>query len=220
MEGTVASVPPQGGRKHPHQEFFQLDTTNILFICGGAFDGLDSIIGSRIGKKAIGFNAELSESVDDNVGELFKQVLPEDLVKFGLIPELIGRLPVTVSLDLLDEEALTRILVEPKNAITRQYEKLFEMDDVKLTYHEDAVKAIAKRSFERKTGARGLRAIMESVMMDAMFEVPSDMNVKECIITKEAVLGEEQPKLILNNDEVKLLPKRKKAKKKAEGEIA
>ena len=220
LEGTVASVPPQGGRKHPHQEFFQLDTTNILFICGGAFDGLDSIIGSRIGKKAIGFNAELSESVDDNVGELFKQVLPEDLVKFGLIPELIGRLPVTVSLDLLDEEALTRILVEPKNAITRQYEKLFEMDDVKLTYHEDAVKAIAKRSFERKTGARGLRAIMESVMMDAMFEVPSDMNVKECIITKEAVLGEEQPKLILNNDEVKLLPKRKKAKKKAEGEIA
>ena len=209
LEGTVASVPPQGGRKHPHQEFFQLDTTNILFICGGAFDGLDSIIGSRIGKKAIGFNAELSESVDDNVGELFKQVLPEDLVKFGLIPELIGRLPVT-----------TRILVEPKNAITRQYEKLFEMDDVKLTYHEDAVKAIAKRSFERKTGARGLRAIMESVMMDAMFEVPSDMNVKECIITKEAVLGEEQPKLILNNDEVKLLPKRKKAKKKAEGEIA
>ena len=220
LEGTVASVPPQGGMKHPHQEFFQLDTTNILFICGGAFDGLDSIIGSRIGKKAIGFNAELSESVDDNVGELFKQVLPEDLVKFGLIPELIGRLPVTVSLDLLDEEALTRILVEPKNAITRQYEKLFEMDDVKLTYHEDAVKAIAKRSFERKTGARGLRAIMESVMMDAMFEVPSDMNVKECIITKEAVLGEEQPKLILNNDEVKLLPKRKKAKKKAEGEIA
>ena len=220
LEGTVASVPPQGGRKHPHQEFFQLDTTNILFICGGAFDGLDSIIGSRIGKKAIGFNAELSESVDDNVGELFKQVLPEDLVKFGLIPELIGRLPVTVSLDLLDEEALTRILVEPKNAITRQYEKLFEMDDVKLRYHEDAVKAIAKRSFERKTGARGLRAIMESVMMDAMFEVPSDMNVKECIITKEAVLGEEQPKLILNNDEVKLLPKRKKAKKKAEGEIA
>lgn len=220
LEGTVASVPPQGGRKHPHQEFFQLDTTNILFICGGAFDGLDSIIGSRIGKKAIGFNAELSESVDDNVGELFKQVLPEDLVKFGLIPELIGRVPVTVSLDLLDEEALRRILVEPKNAITKQYEKLFEMDDVKLTYHEDAIKAIAKRSFERKTGARGLRAIMESVMMDAMFEVPSDMNVKECIITEEAVLGEEQPKLILNNDEVKLLPKRKKLKKKAEGEIA
>jgi len=220
LEGTVASVPPQGGRKHPHQEFFQLDTTNILFICGGAFDGLDGIIGSRIGKKAIGFNAELSESVDDNVGELFKQVLPEDLVKFGLIPELIGRVPVTVALDLLDEEALTRILVEPKNAITRQYEKLFEMDDVKLTYHEDAIKAIAKRSFERKTGARGLRAIMESVMMDAMFEVPSDLNVKECIITKEAVLGEDQPKLILNNDEIKLLPKRKKAKQKAEGEIA
>ena len=220
LEGTVASVPPQGGRKHPHQEFFQLDTTNILFICGGAFDGLDSIIGSRIGKKAIGFNAEISESVDDNIGELFKQVLPEDLVKFGLIPELIGRVPVTVSLDLLDEEALRRILVEPKNAITKQYEKLFEMDDVKLTYHDDAIKAIAKRSFERKTGARGLRAIMESVMMDAMFEVPSDANVKECIITKEAVLGEDQPKLILDNDEIKLLPKRKKVKKTAEGEIA
>ncbi|MCI8770658.1 MAG: ATP-dependent Clp protease ATP-binding subunit ClpX [Lachnospiraceae bacterium] len=220
LEGTVASVPPQGGRKHPHQEFFQLDTTNILFICGGAFDGLDNIISSRIGKKAIGFNAELSESVEDNVGELFKQVLPEDLVKFGLIPELIGRVPVTVSLDLLDEEALTRILVEPKNAITKQYEKLFEIDDVKLTFQEDAIKAIAKRSFERKTGARGLRAIMESVMMDAMFEVPSDTNIKECIITKDSVLGEEQPKLLMNNDEMKLLPKRKKAKKKAEDDIA
>ena len=220
LEGTVASVPPQGGRKHPHQEFFQLDTTNILFICGGAFDGLDSIIGSRIGKKAIGFNAELSEKVDDNVGELFKKVLPEDLVKFGLIPELIGRVPVTVALDLLDEEALQKILVEPKNAITKQYERLFEMDNVKLTFNEDAIQAIAKRSFERNTGARGLRAIMESVMMDAMFEVPSDENIKECIITKEAVLGEEQPKLILVNDEVKLLPEKESTVKKTEGEIA
>ncbi|MDD7402825.1 MAG: ATP-dependent Clp protease ATP-binding subunit ClpX [Butyribacter sp.] len=220
LEGTVASVPPQGGRKHPHQEFFQLDTTNILFICGGAFDGLDNIIGSRIGKKAIGFNAELAENVEDNVGELFKQVLPEDLVKFGLIPELIGRVPVTVALDLLDEEALTRILVEPKNAITKQYEKLFEMDDVKLTFEEAAIKAVAKRSFERKTGARGLRAIMESVMMDAMYEVPSDENVKECVITEDAVLGKEQPKLILMNDEIKLLPERKALTKKAEDEIA
>jgi len=222
LEGTIASVPPQGGRKHPHQEFFQLDTTNILFICGGAFDGLDSIIGSRIGKKAIGFNAEQSKHVDDNVGELFKQVLPEDLVKFGLIPELIGRVPVTVSLDLLDEEALTRILIEPKNAITKQYERLFELDNVKLTFKDDAIKAIAKRSFERNTGARGLRAIMESVMMDAMFEVPSDENVKECVITKEAVLGEEQPKLILINDEVKLLPRKDSMAKKTEteGEIA
>ena len=215
LEGTVASVPPQGGRKHPHQEFFQLDTTNILFICGGAFDGLDNIISTRIGKKSIGFNAELSEHVDDNVGELFKLVLPEDLVKFGLIPELIGRVPVTVSLDLLDEEALRKILVEPKNAITKQYEKLFEMDDVKLTFEEDAIKEVAKKSFERKTGARGLRAIMESVMMDAMFEVPSDDNVKECIITKESVDGEEQPKLITQDDEVKMLPK-KKGKKESD----
>ena len=220
LEGTVASVPPQGGRKHPHQEFFQLDTTNILFICGGAFDGLDGIIGSRIGKKAIGFNKELGVNVDDNVGELFKKVLPEDLVKFGLIPELIGRVPVTVALDLLDEDALMRILVEPKNAITRQYEKLFEMDCVKLTFEKDAIRAVAKKSFERKTGARGLRAIIESVVMDAMFEVPSDEDIKECIITEKAVLGEEQPKLILQNNEVRYLPSKSGAVKEAEGEIA
>lgn len=220
LEGTVASVPPQGGRKHPHQEFFQLDTTNILFICGGAFDGLDSIIGSRIGKKAIGFNKELGENVDDNVGELFKKVLPEDLVKFGLIPELIGRVPVTVALDLLDEDALMRILVEPKNAITRQYMKLFEMDRVKLTFEKEAIKAVAKKSFERKTGARGLRAIIESVVMDAMFEVPSDEDIKECIITEKAVLGEEQPKLVLQNNEVRYLPSKSGAVKEAEGEIA
>ena len=220
LEGTVASVPPQGGRKHPHQEFFQLDTTNILFICGGAFDGLDGIICSRIGKKAIGFNKELGVNVDDNVGELFKKVLPEDLVKFGLIPELIGRVPVTVALDLLDEDALMRILVEPKNAITRQYEKLFEMDCVKLTFEKDAIRAVAKKSFERKTGARGLRAIIESVVMDAMFEVPSDEDIKECIITEKAVLGEEQPKLILQNNEVRYLPSKSGAVKEAEGEIA
>ncbi len=216
LEGTIASVPPQGGRKHPHQEFFQLDTTNILFICGGAFDGLDHIIGSRIGKKAIGFDTDIGTHVDDNVGELFKKVLPEDLVKFGLIPELIGRVPVTVALDLLDEEALRKILVEPKNAITKQYERLFALDDVKLTFEEDAIKAVAKRSYERKTGARGLRAIMESVMMDAMFEVPSDNEVRECVITKEAVLGDEQPKLILHNNEVRRLPEKRTAK----GEIA
>ncbi len=217
LEGTVASVPPQGGRKHPHQEFYQLDTTNILFICGGAFDGLDGLIGSRIGKKAIGFNAELSEKVEENVGELFKQVLPEDLVKFGLIPELIGRVPVTVALDLLDEEALYRILVEPKNAITKQYQKLFELDDVKLTFEEEAIRAVAERSFKRKTGARGLRAIIENVTMDAMFEVPSDEDVRECIITRESVVGEEQPKLVLYNDEVKMLPGKDSKK---EGEIA
>ena len=220
LEGTVASVPPQGGRKHPHQEFFQLDTTNILFICGGAFDGLDRIIGSRIGKKAIGFNTELTKKVEDNVGELFKQVLPEDLMKFGLIPELIGRVPVTVALDLLDQKALERILVEPKNAITKQYEKLFEMDDVKLTFHEDAIKAVAKKSFDRKTGARGLRAIMEAVMMDAMYEVPSDESIKECVITKEAVEGEEQPRLVMLDNQVKMLPKRNRKSDNAEDEIA
>ncbi|RHU97330.1 ATP-dependent Clp protease ATP-binding subunit ClpX [Clostridium sp. OM07-10AC] len=201
LEGTVASVPPQGGRKHPHQEFYQLDTTNILFICGGAFDGLDKIIGSRIGQKSIGFNSEISDKEDENVGELFKQVLPEDFVKFGLIPELIGRLPVNVGLDLLDEKALERILVEPKNAITKQYKKLFELDDVKLTFQDGAIQAIAKRAIERGTGARGIRAIIESVMMNAMYEVPSDEDAVECIITEAAAKGEAEPILVTQNDE-------------------
>ena len=201
LEGTVASVPPQGGRKHPHQEFYQLDTTNILFICGGAFDGLDKIIGSRIGQKSIGFNSEISDKEDENVGELFKQVLPEDFVKFGLIPELIGRLPVNVGLDLLDEKALERILVEPKNAITKQYKKLFELDDVKLTFQDGAIQAIAKRAIERGTGARGIRAIIESVMMNAMYEVPSDEDAVECIITEAAAKGEADPILVTKNDE-------------------
>ena len=216
LEGTVASVPPQGGRKHPHQEFYQLDTTNILFICGGAFDGLDKIIGARIGQKSIGFNSEIADERDENVGELFKQVLPEDLVKFGLIPELVGRLPVNVGLDLLDEQALEKILVEPKNAITKQYQKLFEMDDVKLTFEKEAISAIAKRSIERKTGARGLRAIMESVMMNAMYETPSNEDVKECIITEAAVAGDEEPTLVLKDEKMKQLSD----KKKEEGEIA
>lgn len=201
LEGTVASVPPQGGRKHPHQEFYQLDTTNILFICGGAFDGLDKIIGSRIGQKSIGFNSEISDKEDENVGELFKQVLPEDFVKFGLIPELIGRLPVNVGLDLLDEKALERILVEPKNAITKQYKKLFEMDDVKLTFQDGAIRAIAQRAIDRGTGARGIRAIIESVMMNAMYEVPSDEDAVECIITEAAAKGEAEPILVTRNDE-------------------
>ena len=201
LEGTVASVPPQGGRKHPHQEFYQLDTTNILFICGGAFDGLDKIIGSRIGQKSIGFNSEISDKEDENVGELFKQVLPEDFVKFGLIPELIGRLPVNVGLDLLDEKALERILVEPKNAITKQYKKLFKLDDVKLTFQDGAIRAIAQRAIDRGTGARGIRAIIESVMMNAMYEVPSDEDAVECIITEEAAKGEAEPILVTRNDE-------------------
>ena len=201
LEGTVASVPPQGGRKHPHQEFYQLDTTNILFICGGAFDGLDKIIGSRIGQKSIGFNSEIADKQDENVGELFKQVLPEDFVKFGLIPELIGRLPVNVGLDLLDEEALEQILVQPKNAITKQYKKLFELDGVKLTFEDGAIRAIAKRAIERGTGARGIRAIIESVMMNAMYEVPSDEDAVECIITEEAAKGNAEPILVTKDDE-------------------
>ena len=205
LEGTVASVPPQGGRKHPHQEFYQLDTTNILFICGGAFDGLEKIIGTRIGQKSIGFNAEIANEKDDNIGDLFRQVLPEDFVKFGIIPELIGRLPINVALDLLEEEALEKILVEPKNAITKQYKKLLELDGVKLRFDDEAIKAVAKLSFERKTGARGLRAIMEDVMTEVMYEIPSEDDIKECVITKEAVLDGESPKLIMEDNETKLL---------------
>ena len=205
LEGTVASVPPQGGRKHPHQEFYQLDTTNILFICGGAFDGLEKIIGTRIGQKSIGFNAEIANEKDDNIGDLFRQVLPEDFVKFGIIPELIGRLPINVALDLLEEEALEKILVEPKNAIIKQYKKLLELDGVKLRFDDEAIKAVAKLSFERKTGARGLRAIMEDVMTDVMYEIPSEDDIKECVITKEAVLDGESPKLIMEDNETKLL---------------
>lgn len=201
LEGTVASVPPQGGRKHPHQEFIQIDTTNILFICGGAFDGLEKIIEARIGKKSIGFNAEIADFDEKNVGEMFKQVLPQDFVKFGLIPEFVGRVPVSVGLDLLDEDALVRILTEPKNAITKQYKKLFDMDHVELEFEEDAVRAIAKKSVERKTGARGLRAIMEETMMDTMFEIPSESLVRKCIITKEAVEGTGKPILEFADEE-------------------
>ena len=205
IEGTVASVPPQGGRKHPHQEFIQIDTSNILFICGGAFDGLEKIIESRIGKKSIGFGADVFGQKETDLGELLRQVLPEDFVKFGLIPEIIGRLPVTVALDLLDEKALEKILVEPKNAITKQYQKLFELDGVKLSFEPEAIQAVAKQSSERKTGARGLRAIMENVMQNVMYEVPSVDDIKECVITEQSVLGEEEPKLITKEDEVKQL---------------
>lgn len=205
LEGTVASVPPQGGRKHPHQEFYQLDTTNILFICGGAFDGLEKIIESRTGQKSMGFNAEIADAEKHNIGDLFRQVLPEDFVKFGLIPEIIGRLPVTVALDLLDEEALKKILVEPKNAITKQYMKLFELDGVELEFEDEAIEAVAQLSSERKTGARGLRAIMENVMNDVMFEVPSAEDIKKCVITKEAVQGEKSPKLISELGDVSYL---------------
>ncbi len=189
IEGTVASVPPQGGRKHPQQEFIQIDTTNILFICGGAFEGMEKIIKNRIGKKSIGFNADVITKSNDNIGEVLKQVLPQDFVKYGLIPEFIGRVPVAVTLDLLDEEALVRILSEPKSAICKQYKKLFELDGVELEFEEGALRAIAKEATARKTGARGLRSIMENVVMDLMYEIPSDDYLESCVIT-EAVVEE------------------------------
>ena len=193
IEGTVASVPPQGGRKHPHQELIQIDTTNILFICGGAFEGIDKIIETRLDRKSIGFNAEIAEKHEYDMDVLLQEVLPQDLVKFGLIPELVGRVPVTVSLELLDKEDLIRILTEPKNAIVKQYQKLLELDDVELEFDKEALEAIAETSLKRKTGARGLRAIMENVMMDIMYKAPSDENLKYCLVTKEAVLGEKAP---------------------------
>ena len=200
LEGTEASVPPQGGRKHPHQELIRINTTNILFICGGAFDGLEKIVESRIGKKSLGFNAEIQDSLNLDIGKLFRQVLPEDLIKFGLIPEFIGRVPVTAALDMLDEKALVDILVKPKNALTKQYKKLFELDGVELEFEPEALELIAKKSFERKTGARGLRSICEDIMMDAMYEAPSDMSVVKCVVTKESALGNEKPQLIFLPD--------------------
>ena len=201
IEGTVASVPPQGGRKHPHQELIQIDTTNILFICGGAFEGIDKIIETRLDRKSIGFNAEIASKHEYDMDVLLHEVLPQDLVKFGLIPELVGRLPVTVSLDLLDKEALIRILTEPKSAIVKQYQKLLELDGVKLEFDRDALTAIAETTLARKTGARGLRAIMEKIMMDTMYQVPSDETIKECRITKETVNGTGGPLYLRDGEE-------------------
>ncbi len=196
IEGTVASVPPQGGRKHPHQELIQVDTSNILFICGGAFDGLEKIIETRLDKKAIGFNTEVTTKNASQLGDLLKEVTTQDLIKFGLIPEFVGRVPICVSLEGLDRDALVRILKEPKNALIKQYQKLFEMDDVKLSFEDEAIEAIADKAFERKTGARGLRSIMENVMMDTMYEIPSDDTIEECIITKAAVNEESEPTIL------------------------
>jgi len=215
LEGTEASVPPQGGRKHPQQEFFHIDTTNILFICGGAFDGLDKIIGSRIDKKSIGFNAEIADKSDTRIGDLFRQVLPQDLVKFGIIPEFVGRVPVTVSLDLLDEDALKQILTKPKNALVKQHQKLLELDDVKLTFEDEAIQEIAHQSIERKTGARGLRAIIENCMMDYMFELPSREDVKECKITKAVVEKTGKATLIGKDDEILKIETEKKDEESA-----
>ena len=199
LEGTMASVPPQGGRKHPQQELIPIDTTNILFICGGAFDGLEKIIEKRKDQKSIGFNVDIGVKREEQIGALLHEVMPQDLVKYGLIPEFVGRVPVTVTLNLLDEEALVRILREPKNAIVKQYQKLFDLDHVELQFEDAAVRLVAKEALERKTGARGLRAIMEHVLTDVMFEIPSDESIEKCIITKEVVEGKSGPEVICKN---------------------
>lgn len=220
IEGTVASVPPQGGRKHPHQELIQIDTTNILFICGGAFDGMDKIIENRIGQKAIGFNAEVQKNEEPNVGELLKQILPQDYVKYGLIPEFVGRVPVTVTLDMLDEEALVRILEEPKSSLVKQYQKLFEMDGVDLEFQPEALRAMAAKAMERNTGARGLRAIMEDVVMDLMYEIPSDDHITKCTITKDMVENAGEPELEYSERPVAKKTLLQQHLKKNGGEIA
>jgi len=220
IEGTVASVPPQGGRKHPHQELIQIDTTNILFICGGAFDGMDKIIENRIGQKAIGFNAEVQKNEEPNVGELLKQILPQDYVKYGLIPEFVGRVPVTVTLDMLDEEALVRILEEPKSSLVKQYQKLFEMDGVDLEFQPEALRAMAAKAMERNTGARGLRAIMEDVVMDLMYEIPSDDHITKCTITKDMVENAGEPELEYSERPVAKKTLLQQHLKKNSGEIA
>lgn len=202
IEGTVSSVPPQGGRKHPHQDLIQIDTTNILFICGGAFDGLEKIVESRLDRSAIGFNADIKAKSTKEIGELLKEVNPQDLVKYGLIPEFVGRVPINVSLQGLDRKALVRILKEPKSALIKQYQKLFGFDGVKLSFEPDAIEAIADKAYERKTGARGLRSIMENVMMDVMFRIPSDETIVECVVTKGAVEGTSEP-LILHRESMR-----------------
>ena len=203
LEGTVASVPPQGGRKHPHQELIQIDTTNILFLCGGAFDGIEKIIEARLGKKNMGFGAEIESKVERNIGETLRHILPEDLLKNGLIPEFIGRLPIVVTLEALGEDTLVRILTEPKNALVKQYQKLLEMDGVKLDFDEEALHLIAKEALKRKTGARGLRSIIESIMRNVMYEVPSVDGASHCRVTKEVISDKKDPVLTIDKAKAK-----------------
>ncbi|MBE5805605.1 MAG: ATP-dependent protease ATP-binding subunit ClpX [Clostridiales bacterium] len=204
VEGTVAAVPPQGGRKHPHQEFIQINTENILFICGGAFEGLEKLINDRIGKKSIGFGAKIESKNEYDKSQVFNNLLPQDLLKFGLIPEFVGRLPIVATLRDLDKEALIKIIVEPKNALLKQYKKLFELDDVELEFEDGAIEEIVNKAIERKTGARGLRAIFEDIMRDIMFEIPSNSNIVKCIITKETVLEQKAPITIIDENKEKV----------------
>ena len=221
LEGTVASVPPQGGRKHPHQEFIQINTGNILFICGGAFDGLDKIIEKRTRKSSIGFGADIQSKAEKDIGSLLKAIEPEDLLKFGLIPEFVGRLPLVVTLQSLDKEALVNILSKPKNALVKQYMKLFEIDNVELDFTDKALEAIAEKAIERKTGARGLRSIIEDVMTDIMFEIPSDERINKVVITEPTITKKERPEIqMLPEGEVRPQLKAKKPKKKKGVETA